>query len=131
MACGMQKIRLKTVGLIRMPLGDPGNLVSYRDGGHWPANVDVLTKETTKPRKSLRKKIYRPCATNLLSKIKKYRELLYRKVDFYEVATLERGLANGDLEEQAPCNGQVFLRVRNGLCNSTHTPRKIKRVMGG
>ena len=56
--------------------------------------------------------------------------ILYRKVDFFEVAALERGLANGALEEQEPCNGQVFLRVRNGLCNSPHTPRKVKRAMG-
>lgn len=56
--------------------------------------------------------------------------ILYRKADFFEVAALERGLANGALEEQDPCNGQVFLRVRNGLCNSPHTPRKVKRAMG-
>lgn len=54
----------------------------------------------------------------------------YRKADFHEVAALERGLESGDLAEQAACNGQVFLRVRNGLCKSPHTPRKIKRSMG-
>lgn len=54
----------------------------------------------------------------------------YRKADFFEVEALLRGLQNGDLEEQDPCNAQVFLRVRNGLCKSPHTPRKIKRAVG-
>ena len=54
----------------------------------------------------------------------------YRKADFHEVAALERGLEGGDLVEQADCNRQVFLRVRNGLCKSPHTPRKIKRSIG-
>ena len=30
----------------------------------------------------------------------------------------KEALANGDLEEQAPCSGQVFLSVRNGLCDA-------------
>lgn len=54
----------------------------------------------------------------------------YRKADVFEAAALERGVTKGELEVQAPCNGQVFLRVRNGFCKSPHTPRKIKRVMG-
>ena len=54
----------------------------------------------------------------------------YCKADLFEVAALEKGLVKDDLEELAPCNGQVILRVRNGLCNSPHTPRKIKRMMG-
>lgn len=54
----------------------------------------------------------------------------YRKADFFETVAIERGLASGDLEEQARCNDQVFLRVLNGLCNSPNTPKKIKRAIG-
>lgn len=54
----------------------------------------------------------------------------YRKADFFETVAIERRLASGDLKEQARCNDQVFLRVLNGLCNSPHTPKKIKRAIG-
>lgn len=54
----------------------------------------------------------------------------YRTADFHEVTALERGLTEGKIEAQENCNAQVFLKVRNGLCNSPHTPRKIKRYMG-
>ena len=54
----------------------------------------------------------------------------YRKADFFDVVALERGLRDGAIEEEEPCNGQIFLKVRNGLCRSPHTPRKIKRHMG-
>lgn len=54
----------------------------------------------------------------------------YRKADFFEVSALERGLKAGDLKIEKPCNGQVFLRVKKGICRSPHTPRKIKRELG-
>ena len=54
----------------------------------------------------------------------------YRKADVYEVARLQRGLDEGQIQIREKCNDQVFLRVIKGLCNSRHTPRKIKRYLG-
>lgn len=53
--------------------------------------------------------------------------LLYRKADLFEAATLQRRVEAQSVTAAEACNAQVFLRIRNGICTSPHTPRKIKR----
>lgn len=60
-----------------------------------------------------------------LTKEKSY--VLYRRADFYKVMALECGLRNGVIKAREDCNAQVFLRVRNGICRSPHTPRKNQK----
>ena len=56
--------------------------------------------------------------------------VLYRNAELFEAAQLRRGVANKSVIEREDCNAQVFLRVRNGICNSPHTSRKIKKYYG-
>lgn len=59
-----------------------------------------------------------------LTKPKSY--VAYRHALVEEAAKLVRGINDGKVVVQAQCNAQVFLRVRNGVCKSPRTPRKIK-----
>lgn len=52
--------------------------------------------------------------------------VLYRKARIETAKALLDGLASGLLAPHDPMNGQVFLKVRNGVCRSPQTPRKIK-----
>lgn len=54
----------------------------------------------------------------------------YAKAQIVPVASLENGLAQRLIAAHDDMNGQVFLRVRNGVCHSPHTPRKIKNYLG-
>lgn len=56
--------------------------------------------------------------------------ILYRKAEVREAEKLEAGIRRGMFVVREPMNGQTFLRVRNGVCASPHTPRKIKRYFG-
>lgn len=56
--------------------------------------------------------------------------VLYRKARIEDTKTLQAGLASGLLTSHDPVNGQVFLKVRNGICRSSQTPRKIKTYFG-
>ena len=56
--------------------------------------------------------------------------VLYRKARIEPAKALEDGLADGTFVADDPVNGQVFLRVRNGVCRSAQTPRKIKVYFG-
>jgi hypothetical protein len=56
--------------------------------------------------------------------------VLYRSAQIITAAALQGGINNGEIATRADMNAQVFLRVRNGLCNSPHTKRKVKRFMG-
>ena len=53
----------------------------------------------------------------------------YRKTRIESVETLKNGIRENVLRPHAPCNGQTFLRVKNGICISPHTPRKIKHYL--
>lgn len=56
--------------------------------------------------------------------------VLYRYARIEAATALLGGLASGDLTTNDPVNGQVFLKVRNGVCRSPQTPRKIKTYFG-
>lgn len=56
--------------------------------------------------------------------------VFYRKARIETSDVLEEGLEQNIFEAKEPMNGQAFLRIRNGICASPHTPRKVKRHMG-
>lgn len=56
--------------------------------------------------------------------------ILYREARVEAVADIEKGIDDGRFLPRAAMNAQTFLRVRNGVCRSKHTPRKIKRYFG-
>ena len=56
--------------------------------------------------------------------------ILYRKAALREATQLDAGIEQGLFTVQEPMNGQTFLRIRNGVCVSPQTPRKIKRYFG-
>ena len=56
--------------------------------------------------------------------------VFYRKARIEAATTLENGLLRGIFEQLQDMNGQTFLRIRNGVCRSPQTPRKIKRYFG-
>lgn len=56
--------------------------------------------------------------------------VLYRNARIEAAAALQGGLTSGLLTAHDPVNAQVFLKVRNGVCRSTQTPRKIKTYFG-
>lgn len=56
--------------------------------------------------------------------------VLYRNARIEPAQALQEGLANGLFSTHDPVNGQVFLKVKNGVCRSLQTPRKIKVYFG-
>lgn len=56
--------------------------------------------------------------------------VLYRSAQIIGAKKLENGIAAGEILVRDNMNAQAFLRVRNGVCNSPHTKRKVKRFMG-
>lgn len=63
-----------------------------------------------------------------LKKPKSY--VMYRNAGVYEAQALQRGVVSSKIVVEDDCNGQVFLKIRNGICASPHTPRKIKGYYG-
>lgn len=53
--------------------------------------------------------------------------VVYRNCTIVEALGLERGIVEKKIAPHADMNAAAFLRVRNGVCRSKHTPRKIKR----
>ena len=56
--------------------------------------------------------------------------VLYRKARTQPAQTLLDRLASGLFSSHDPVNAQVFQKVRNGICRSGQTPRKIKVYFG-
>jgi hypothetical protein len=56
--------------------------------------------------------------------------VFYRKARIEAAATLDNGVRRGIFEPRGEMNGQTFLRIRNGICQSIQTPRKIKHYFG-
>lgn len=54
----------------------------------------------------------------------------YRKSRIEYVYTLKNGVEEGLFTLKAPFNGQTFIRIKNGICLSPHTPRKVKFYFG-
>lgn len=56
--------------------------------------------------------------------------ILYRAARIEEATTLDNGVREGKFQLRAAMNAQTFLRVKNGVCRSKQTPRKIKKYAG-
>lgn len=56
--------------------------------------------------------------------------VLYRKAEIKPALSLRNGVQQGVFTLHDPMNAQTFLRVKNGVCRSIHTPRKVKRALG-
>lgn len=56
--------------------------------------------------------------------------VFYRKARIEAATTLDSGVEQGIFELREAMNAQSFLRVRNGICASPQTPRKVKRYLG-
>lgn len=55
--------------------------------------------------------------------------VLYRSAEIVPAERLAERIIDGSVSIQVDLNAQAFLRVRNGLCASPHTKRKIKRFL--
>lgn len=56
--------------------------------------------------------------------------VFYRKARIEAATTLDNGIERGIFEPREPMNAQSFLRIRNGICLSPQTSRKIKAYYG-
>ena len=56
--------------------------------------------------------------------------ILYRKSRIEPAIVLAEGVIAGTFRRDVDLNAQTFLRVRNGICKSPQTPRKIKAYLG-
>lgn len=56
--------------------------------------------------------------------------ICYAKSQVTSTAALTTGIATCAMIVHAEINGQSFLRVKNGICRSRHTPKKIKNYAG-
>jgi hypothetical protein len=54
----------------------------------------------------------------------------YRNARVERADQLENGVAQGLFLPHEELNGQTFLRVRNGVCKSEFTAKKIKQYFG-
>lgn len=52
--------------------------------------------------------------------------VLYRKAQIRDAEKIESGIKQGLFTVKEAMNAQTFLRIRNGICKSPQTPRKIK-----
>jgi hypothetical protein len=58
--------------------------------------------------------------------IRKKSFVLYRKARIENQLTLLDGIDQGYFTPHDDFNGQTFLKIKNGLCKSNQTPRKVK-----
>lgn len=56
--------------------------------------------------------------------------VFYAKAEVVAASALENGVTQKVIAVHSDMNGQAFLRVKNGLCRSPLTPRKIKKYAG-
>lgn len=56
--------------------------------------------------------------------------VFYRKARVEAATTLDNGVQQGLFEACEPVNAQTFLRIKNGICGSKQTPRKVKNYFG-
>jgi hypothetical protein len=56
--------------------------------------------------------------------------VLYRKSRIESAAALDNGIAIGLFRSEPQMNAQSFLRIKNGICRSKQTPRKMKTYFG-
>lgn len=56
--------------------------------------------------------------------------VFYRQTRIEAHQVLLDGVAQSLFEPRDDMNGQTFLRVFNGICRSSQTPRRVKRYLG-
>ncbi|RDE05571.1 hypothetical protein [Sphingomonas aracearum] len=56
--------------------------------------------------------------------------VFYARARVVSEASLDAGVAQRLMEVRDDVNGQTFLRVKNGICRSPFTPRKVKQYAG-
>lgn len=56
--------------------------------------------------------------------------IFYRKSRIEPATSLITGILTGAFRRDEDLNTQTFLRVRNGICRSPQTPRRIKAYFG-
>lgn len=56
--------------------------------------------------------------------------VLYAKASIVTENCLNNGIEAKVMAVHSDMNGQAFLRVKNGICRSPHTPRKVKKYAG-
>lgn len=56
--------------------------------------------------------------------------VVYRNAAIVEAVRLETGINERIVIRHADMNNSAFLRVKNGICRSLSTPRKIKKYFG-
>jgi hypothetical protein len=56
--------------------------------------------------------------------------VLYRKAEIVSAAALKSGVESGEVIVRDDVKPQTYLRIKNGLCNSTQTKRKVKQYLG-
>lgn len=56
--------------------------------------------------------------------------VLYRKAEVVSASALQDRIDANEVLERDDVNPQTFLRIRNGICNSIQTKRKVKRYLG-
>lgn len=56
--------------------------------------------------------------------------VFYARARMVSEKSLDAGVAKRLMEVRDDVNGQTFLRVKNGICRSPFTPRKIKQYAG-
>jgi len=56
--------------------------------------------------------------------------VVYRNCSIVSATSLENGISEKIIAIHADMNAAAFLRVRNGVCRSSSTSRKVKRYFG-
>lgn len=56
--------------------------------------------------------------------------VLYAKASIVTETSLHNGINAKVMAVHSDMNGQAFLRVKNGICRSPHTSRKVKKYAG-
>ena len=56
--------------------------------------------------------------------------VLYRKSRIEDAVGLQEAVDQKRLKTRESMNGQTFLRIKNGICKSVQTPRRIKMYFG-
>lgn len=62
--------------------------------------------------------------------LKRESYVFYRKAIIIEHSSLVNGVNSNLFKPKADINGQTFLKVTKGICNSIQTPKKIKVYFG-
>ena len=62
--------------------------------------------------------------------LKKKSYVLYAKAEIVSCAAINLGIQEKKFIPKDDCNGQTFLKIKNGICNSKHTTLKVRLFFG-